>query len=173
MNEFAQWLASTELSNQLASTLWIVPTFQSAHILAIGVIFGSVLMLDLRVLGWAGSDQTMAQVTHRYSPWIWGALSVLAISGGVLILTEPAREFLSVSFWAKMTLLAIGSAFVVALQLSVRRHRDNWDADIGARGATKALAVVTFFVWIAVIVLGRLIAWDAQIWGGLFPRSVS
>jgi hypothetical protein len=173
MNEFVQWLASTDVSNGLAGVPWIVPAVQSAHIVAIGIIFGSVLMLDLRVLGWAGVDQTMTQVTRRYAPWIWGPLAVLAISGVVLILTEPAREFLAVSFWLKMIMLAIGSGFVIALQLSLRRHHETWDTDIGARASTKVLAVLTFLVWIAVIALGRLIAWDAQIWGALFPRSVS
>lgn len=95
------------------------------------------------------------------------------MSGGLLIVSEPARELLSVSFWMKMTLLAVGSGFVVALQLSLRRHHESWDAAIGACATTKSLAIVTFFVWVAVIVLGRLIAWDAQIWGALFPRSVS
>ncbi|MDR3475276.1 MAG: hypothetical protein P4M09_26795 [Devosia sp.] len=173
MNELVQWLASTGLSNWIAGAGWVVPTVQCVHILAIGIIFGSVLMLDLRVLGWAGSDQTMTQATGRYSPWIWGALIVLAMSGGLLIFGEPGRELLSTSFWVKMAMLAIGSGFVVALQLSLKRHHETWDVDIGSQATTKILAFVTFFVWIAVIALGRLIAWDAQIWGALFPRSVS
>jgi putative copper export protein len=173
MNEFVQWLASTSLSNALASELWVVPAVQSAHILAIGVIFGSLLIVGLRVLGWAASDQTMHQVSDRFAPWIWGALAVLAMSGALLITIEPARELLSVSFWLKMAMLAIGSAFVLALQLNLRRHSEGWESEFGNRGSTRVLAVVAFVVWTSVIVLGRLIAWDTQIWGAAMPPSVS
>lgn len=165
MKHFADWLASTDLSSFIGAVSWLVPAVQSIHILALAVISGALLMLDLRVLGWAGTQQSVAQVTRRFSPWIWGALVALAATGTILIIGEPRREFLSVSFWVKMALLAIGSSFVIALQRSLKHKPDSWEESLGNLRSTKVLAVVALVVWVGVIFMGRFIAWDGQIWG--------
>ena len=65
MNDFAQWLAGTQLSLAIQVRLWVIPTVQSIHIAGIGIVLASVFMIDLRIFGWAGRDQTLQQTTRR------------------------------------------------------------------------------------------------------------
>ena len=99
----------------------------------------------------------------RFGPWLTAALVVLLATGIVMIIGEPARELLTLSFWLKMILIAIGTAVAVAFQRAVRRHQEHWDAAAGAAGV-RALAVVTLLIWLGIVVLGRLIAYDT-VWG--------
>ena len=63
------------------------------HILAIGAVIGSGLMLAaLRSLGWVASDQTLANANLRFLRTIWWSLPVLAITGALMISAEPARS---------------------------------------------------------------------------------
>jgi hypothetical protein len=164
VDRFAEWLSQTSLSIAIQTHEWVIPTVQSIHIVAIGVVLGSVFMMDLRILGWAGRDQTLTQTTARFGPWLSWALCVLLVTGAGMIVGEPARELLAFSFWLKMGLIAIGTAVALVFQRSLRRHESDWETVLVHQQSTKALAIVTLLIWVSVVVLGRLIAYD-YVWG--------
>jgi putative copper export protein len=157
MHEFAQWLSQTQASLTIQTHLWIIPLIQSIHIVAIGIVVAAVFMVDLRILGLAGRDQTLRQTARRFAPWLWSALVVLLITGILMVVGEPVRELMSFSFWLKMSLLVVGIAFAVVFQIQLKR-------DLKESPTTKSLAIVTLLVWCSIIILGRLIAYD-HVWG--------
>jgi hypothetical protein len=164
VNHFAEWLSQTSLSLAIQSHEWVIPTVQSIHIVAIGVVLGSVFMIDLRILGWAGRDQTLTQTTARFGPWLSWALCVLLVTGAGMVVGEPARELLALSFWLKMGLVAIGTVVALVFQRSLRRHESHWETELVNQSRIKVLAVVTLLIWACAVVLGRLIAYD-YVWG--------
>jgi len=171
VNQFALWLASTPPSVFIQEhNAWAIPAIQSVHIVGIGLVMGSVLMIDLRILGLAWTDQTLRQTTNRFGPWLTGALWLLLATGLLMVVGEPVRELVSFSFWLKMALVAIGAAVAVSFQRALRRHEQQWGATLAHRPSIKALAVLTFLVWICVIFLGRLIAYD-HVWGSWSPAQ--
>ena len=171
MQEFANWLTGTPLSQTIASNLWVIPVVQSVHIVAFGVLIGSLFVVDMRILGFLSKDQTLVATTRRFAPWIWGAIVVLATTGILLIIGEPARELLSLSFWIKMVLLVIGLTIAIAFQIHLRNNEAQWEETLVAAPATKVFAVLSFFIWIGIMTMGRLIAWDVEIWGSLSPQA--
>jgi hypothetical protein len=160
---FAQWLQATSLSETIQSVQWLIPLLQSIHIVTIGVVFVSSLMIALRVLGRMRADEPFADVWDRFAPWLWIGLIVLAVTGLTLVVGEPVREFTAVSFWLKMTLIAIGVTSTALLGRSLR------PVAIGAEfsGFARASAAALIVVWLAIIFLGRAIAYDVEVWGSL------
>ena len=148
----------------------MIPTIQSVHIVGIGVVLASVLMMTLRILGYAYLDHSLAQTRRRFGPWLIGALCLLAVTGLLMIVGEPERELVTFSFWLKMALVAVGAGVALWFQQSLRAHESDWETSVSKRPAVKALAVATFMLWLAVIVLGRLIAYD-HVWGVLSPAT--
>jgi hypothetical protein len=106
----------------------------------------------------------LTQTHARFGPWLSWALPVLLVTGVVMIVGEPARQLLAVSFWLKMGLVAIGTGVALAFQRSLRRHESHWDTAFVTRHRIKALAIVTLLIWVCAVVLGRLIAYD-HVWG--------
>ena len=164
MHRFVDWLSQTPLSLAIQTREWIIPTIQSVHIVAIAVVMGSVFMIELRIWGWAGRDQTVSETTARFGPWLIGALAVLLVTGAVMVIGEPERELLALSFWLKMILVAIGTIVAITFQRAVGRHDRAWELAIVDRRPIKAAAFVVLLIWLGVIVLGRLIAYD-YVWG--------
>src|SRR5262245_25474519 len=143
---------------------WIIPTVQSIHIVAIGVVLASVFMIDLRILGLAGRDQSLLETTNRFGPWLTVALCVLLGTGVLMVIGEPARELLAFSFWFKMSLIAIGTLIAALFQFTLKRNGPQWEESLVKRRTTKSLAVLTLLIWVGIIILGRLIAYD-HLWG--------
>lgn len=169
MRDFALWLAGTSPSVFIQEhNTWAIPAIQSVHIVGIALVMGSVLMIDLRILGLTWTDQTLSQTIRRFGPWLTGSLWLLLATGLLMVIGEPVRELVTFSFWLKMALVAIGAGVAVLFQRTVRRHERHWEETLVHRSSIKGLAVVTFFIWVAIIFLGRLIAYD-HVWGNWSP----
>ena len=171
MKHFALWLSTTLPSVYLQEhNAWAIPTIQSIHIVGIAMVMGSVLMIDLRILGWSGTDQTMRQTTDRFGPWLTGSLWLLLVTGILMVVGEPVRELVTFSFWFKMALVVVGAVVAVMFQRALRRHEQQWGDALVERTSIRTLAIVTFLVWAFIIVLGRLIAYD-HVWGAWSPSA--
>jgi len=161
---FTEWLSQTSISLAIQTHEWVIPTVQSIHIVAIGIVLTSVFMIDLRILGWAGRDQSLLETTGRFGPWLTGALIVLLATGILMVIGEPARELLAFSFWFKMFLVAVGTLVASVFQISLQRNELHWEESTAKSRTTKWLAVATLLIWVGIVILGRLIAYD-HIWG--------
>lgn len=165
------WLAATPPSVMIQKNeAWVIPTLQSVHIAAIGVVLASVLVMTLRLFGLAQADRSVLQTQARFGPWLTGALWLLLCTGLLMIVGEPERELITFSFWAKMTLLAVAVLIAWTFGRSVRRRAAEWDARLSSRASVRILAIVTLLIWLAVVVMGRLIAYD-HVWGALSPAT--
>ncbi len=172
MFEFAQWLENTHVSLTIKTVEWIVPVVQIIHIITIGIVFVSLLTIAMRVLGWTRMDQAFSVVMARFAPWIRRGLVILLLTGLTLVVGEPIRELMSLSFWLKMGLLALGVVSALRFSRSMRPL-----AALGQEpqfsSAARSAAVLTVLLWLAIIFLGRAIAYDVEVWGGLSlsPRA--
>ena len=162
MFEFAEWLGSTPLSVAIQSRLWLTPLLQTIHITMIGIVFVSMLTVALRVLGQIRTDEPLAEIWHRFAPWFWTALGVLAGTGLVLTIGEPVREVSALSFWLKMALIVIGVGSALYFGRTVVAAAAS--ANTVYSGRARVVAVATILLWVAIMFLGRWIAYDVEIW---------
>jgi hypothetical protein len=80
----------------------------------------------------------------------------------VLAIGEPVRQVTALSFWLKMSLLAIGIASALYFGRTVAASAAAVDP-VPTRGA-RVVAVATIALWVAIVFLGRFIAYDVEIW---------
>jgi hypothetical protein len=156
LNSLVAPLNSLPVSLTVRRTSWVIPLMSTLHILAIGMIMSSVIMMDLRVWGISRS-QTLAQSAHRFAPWIWAGMALLTLTGVVLVLGQPPRRpyLLDPAFQVKMALMMIAMVVTVGFQLAVAHNSAAWNADQGARVLAGLLAATTLILWIAVTLAGR------------------
>jgi hypothetical protein len=157
VSEVSAWLYATPVSTHLRDADWIVPTVQSIHIVAIAILMGSSIVLNLRLAGLMARTDSAPVVRQRYLPWLWAALAVLLMTGLVLVIAEPDRVLANWVFWTKMLLVVV--AFITTVTIRVPM-RDDFAAKAGAwRIIAKPLAVLSLIMWVLVIVCGRWIAY--------------
>jgi hypothetical protein len=165
---FSQWLEATPASVFMQQhQAWFIPAVQTLHIIGIALAAGSVLLVCLRLLGRAAADQSLQHTQARYGAWITGALWLLLASGALLIVAEPVRELVTLSFWLKMALVV---CLVVLVTVFGRYVRKAAAVDQAITPAMRWFAALTLLLLVAIIVLGRLIAYD-HVWGSLSPAT--
>ncbi|HVY80246.1 MAG TPA: hypothetical protein VG994_04625 [Steroidobacteraceae bacterium] len=167
MRELAEWLQTTPVSVGIQASKWMVPLLQSIHILTIGVVFVSSLMIALRVLGRMRVDEPFGAVWRRFAPWMWSGLAVMTLTGLLLVLAEPVREVTTLSFWVKMTLVLVAVSSTALFGRALRAAAAGGAGPAQFSAAAKSGALALIIVWLAIIFLGRAIAYDTEVWGSL------
>ncbi|WP_404713736.1 DUF6644 family protein [Sphingomonas sp. MMS24-J13] len=146
----------------IASHDWIIPSLQTIHILSVAVVLSGVLFINLRIAGLVEHGQPIAAILDRYLWPVTIAVTVLAVTGALLIAGEPTRAIFRMIFWIKMALI------VAALGLTWS-HRAVFTlapgGAIAVAPARKLVAIVALALWLAVIVAGRWIAY-VNAWPG-------
>ena len=153
------WLAGTSLSHTIQAIDWVIPAVQTVHILCVGVLFSSAVLVDLRLLGLLGKRLPLYDVAQRHFPIIWPVLIVLLITGSILIIGEPRRSLGNFTFYLKMALLAVAIVVTIALQKSISRSPHLWDRNPGRRRVGRIGACFSMLVWCGILFAGRWIAY--------------
>jgi hypothetical protein len=159
LNHFCSWLGHTTLSQTIQTTGWIIPTVQSIHILSIALLIASALMIDLRLLGFVGLDQSLQRVSARFLPFIWWTLPVLLATGSILIIGEPVRSLQNPVFALKMCLLVGAIAVTGVYPLWLRNDPAFAAPGAVSRAAAWPIAILSLLLWAGIIFAGRWIAY--------------
>lgn len=175
MSQTLEDLASALTASPLHSlTLYLLgnvpgfpPVVQTVHLLSIAAIMGSVVLIDLRVLGLALPSQSTGELVGRLMPWTWWALPSLAVSGLVFVLARPASYFVNPVFRLKFTMLVPAVILAALFQLAGAKNPNFWDASPGRRAAARVIAALSLVLWIGVVLAGRWIAYADY----LFPME--
>jgi hypothetical protein len=161
VRQWADWIANTGLSQWFQAEEWVVPTSQSIHILALSVVFGCAVLINLRLLGiGAASGRSLSRLLESLLPWIYRALVVLLLTGAVQTIAEPMRQFGTPAFWSKMLMIPGVLGLTALLGRAVRRDPAKWDSAASRPASARVLALVSLGLWVGIIWCGRFIGYS-------------
>ncbi len=148
-----EWLDGLRVGDWISTSSYAAPWINVFHLLSLVILFGSLLIVDLRLLGHGMTQQPVAKVARAARPWLIGALICMLLTGVPQVLSLPIREYYSPFFWMKMRLLLFTLIFTFTL-----RHKVTM-ADPARVGPVwgKVVGLVSIGLWTWVAIEGRLI----------------
>jgi hypothetical protein len=158
--DFFGWLAGTPWSVDLHESQYAYPVIESIHVWAMALFFGTVVMFDLRLLGWTMRSVPISEVVARLLPWTIAGFVIMVISGALLFFAIPLRSYQNVFFRGKMLLLLFAGLNVWVFHASIFPKVAAWDADKVPPKTVRVAGAVSLILWIGVIFSGRMIAYN-------------
>jgi hypothetical protein len=116
---FFEWCETLWLGQFIVSSNWLFPVIESVHLLALSVLGGAILVVDMRLLGLGLKNHSLTDLAREAKPWLIGALVGMILTGVPLFLSEPIKCYYSQAFWNKMTALALGLMFTFTVRANV------------------------------------------------------
>jgi hypothetical protein len=113
---FFDWCGRTWLGTAVRDTVWAFPVIETFHLLALAVLLGTVLIINLRVFGLGVRRSSGPQMARELEPWMLVSLAVLILSGIPMFLSEPMKCYESYSFPIKMILLVLAIVWHFTIQ---------------------------------------------------------
>ena len=136
----------------------LFPTFESLHVVGVAVLLGSLFMVDLRLLGLAAKRYSVRRMSDELTPWTFGGFFLAIISGLLLFIVHPTFYMVNPGFLAKMVLLVLAAANMLAFHFFAWRTVDHWGEGQTMPLAAKLAGGLSLAFWIGVVAMGRWIA---------------
>lgn len=156
-----EWLQGTGVAIQIRDGLYTFPVLESIHVVGLALVFGTIAILDLRLLGVASTNRAVSRIMADLLKWTWVAFTVTAVTGGLMFSTNAVVYFHNSFFRAKMILLALAAVNMGVFELTARKTMPQWDTQRSAPPIARAIATISLIIWVGVIVAGRVIGFTA------------
>ena len=153
LKPFFEWSDKIWLGQAIANTIWAFPLIETIHILALTIMFGSIVVIDLRMMGFGLKKQQVAVLAKNLEPYMtWGMVTMLA-TGYMLFASEAMKCFGNQGFKFKMAFLFPAIIFQYTLFRSVTHRPENKRPML----LGWAVALLSLTLWFGVGVGGRAI----------------
>jgi hypothetical protein len=170
IHEFLAWLQNDlgkgtgELaqswSEALLGSLNFWGILEGTHLLALMLFAGTILVVDLRLLGVTFRRTPVSVVSDAILPLtVFGFLFVV-VTGMGLFFAKPVFYYHNIWFRLKMIMLALALLNILVFHSRIQKSQGAWDAEAKPPGSVRAAAAMSLTAWLVVISFGRLIAYD-------------
>ena len=154
---FLQALQDTPVASGIRNSLLLFPLLEAVHVIALTLVFGTIMIVDLRLLGIASTNRPYSRVSSDMLKWTWGAFGLAALTGSLMFTTNARVYFDNGFFRAKFALMALAGLNMLVFQLTTARTTERWDEAKTAPDLGRAAAVISLVVWVLVIGMGRTV----------------
>ena len=146
-----KWFDASAMGAWVRDSRWIFPAIEAVHIVALALLFGALLVLNLRLLGLALTYKPVAKLARDLARWILVSLTIILASGVLLFASEAMKAYASVPFQVKMLFLFSAIIFHYTLYRRVTKSDDRAIAPLWG----KVAAIVSILLWLGVGIGGR------------------
>ena len=150
---FFRWVDETSLSKVINDSKWLFPAIEGVHIVALALLFGTVIVLNLRLLGIGVRQRASSELLRELQPWTLVSLIVILVTGVLLFAAEATKSFHSTPFRIKMVLLVTAIVFHYTISQRLVGRDDAQPHPF----LTKGSAVFAILLWVSVGFAGRAI----------------
>jgi hypothetical protein len=162
LNTFLHWLADSQIAILISENDVIFPWIEALHVLAITTFFGSIVMVDLRLIHIGFLERSVHRLTQEVLPYTWKAFGVALITGSLLFVSRAITYSHNNFFLIKMCLLVAAGINMLVFQKVTGHQMSTWVPHAQPPAAAKLAGVISLFLWICIIICGRWIGFTLQ-----------
>lgn len=159
MLEFFRWMNETPLSVYLRDSDYPFFVIETVHVIALGFSVGTILWVDLHLLGIVMRRERIADVIGQFERPAIAGFTVMFISGFLLFLAEPLKAYLTLAFRLKLVMLVLTALNVWYFRTNVFPGIVNANGGAALPWRARMVGLVSVTLWIAIIIAGRWTAY--------------
>ena len=145
-------LEDTFIGEYVRSSIWLFPVIESFHLIGLGILGGSVVLMDFKLMKLIFRGTNKIYVLEQTKIFFILGLSLLILTGVPLFLSEAVKCYYSRAFWIKMIALVIGVLFVYFVRNPLIVKKEGTILIL--------IGFVSFSIWTVVAASGRWIGFS-------------
>jgi len=153
----ALWLEQTPLAAAVRSSTWAYPATEIVHLIGLGLLLGTAVAFDMRLLGFGGRLPVALLAAHLL-PWSRLGFALLTVTG-VLLFAANASTLLSTVLAIKLAAIALALLNASLFHLGIFRSVGRWDVALPTPRVARLAALVSLASWTTALVCGRMLAY--------------
>lgn len=153
--DLMDWFELTLIGVTIKESFWLFPVIESGHLLGLALLGGTVLVGDLRLLGWGIDSKSPRVIIKELHNWFLIGLAILISTGTALFVSEAIKCYYNEAFWAKMITLLLAIIYTFALRNPIIAKRDNLNLWV-----QRCIGGGSIMLWALVAAAGRWIGFS-------------
>jgi hypothetical protein len=154
-----RWLENSGLGEAMRSAPYLYPVAESLHTLGIAVMFGSALIVDLRLLGIGRNVLPVTTVTGFLLPMSRAGFAMVAVTGLAMFAAIALSVVASPAAPWKFGLIGVAGLNILVFHFGIYQSVAEWDKGCATPLLAKTAAVVSAVSWSGVVFAGRFLAY--------------
>jgi hypothetical protein len=155
--DFLVWLENTFIANAIRTIPWLYPTFETGHYIGLSLLVGGIMLIDLRVLGFARGLPLKSMI--GLLPFVWVGFAINVFTGSMLFIYGATNFGPNKAFQLKMAFLLLAGLNALAFDVAVRRSGSSWVVAGRPPTLVKGFATLSLIFWVFVVTTGRWMAY--------------
>src|SRR5262249_58360963 len=107
IEEFLSSLEASALATRIRESLLLFPLIESTHVIGLTLVFGTIAIIDLRLLGVASTRRPFTRIASDVLKWTWAAFALTLITGVLMFITNAGVYYNNFFFRSKMVMLVL------------------------------------------------------------------
>src|SRR5580658_5472279 len=124
---FLQSLEASRIATRIRDSLFLFPLLESTHVFGLALVFGTIAVIDLRLLGIASTRRPFQRMASDILKWTWAAFALTALTGALMFITNAPVYYHNFYFRTKMLLLVLSGINMLVFELTAGRTIHEWD----------------------------------------------
>jgi tryptophan-rich sensory protein len=162
LKDLVAFFEDSSLADAIRENDILFPLIESVHVLAICLVVGSIMAVDLRLLGFASVKRPLSSLTRGILPLTWAAFAVAATSGFLMFISNANKYLGNGFFVAKLCLIAVAGINMLVFHFISARDQPRWDSQAQLPFAVRLAGGISMLLWIAVVACGRWIGFTME-----------
>ncbi|MBN1239085.1 MAG: hypothetical protein JXB36_11320 [Gammaproteobacteria bacterium] len=151
------WLENTSIAQAISASVWMYPTFESLHYVGLALLLGGIMLIDLRLLGYARSLPLRTMITLL--PWVWVGFLVNVITGTLMFVYGASSFGTNRAFQIKLVLMALAGINALLFTIAASRSGQDWVSTGQTPITVRVIATLSMVFWLGVMTAGRWMAY--------------
>jgi len=152
----AEWCEASWLGETVGDSIWAFPVIEATHLLGLSLLGGALLVVDLRMLGFGLTRQTISELARAARRWLALGLAIMVATGVPLFMSEAVKCYYNTSFWVKLTALVIALLYTALIRAPIARG-----AGLDTSIRIRVTALGSIALWFTVAAAGRWIGFSS------------
>ena len=161
--DFISYFEDSALADNIRENDWLFPLIESVHVVSICLVVGSILVVDLRLLGLASVNRSVSRVTDGILPVTWSAFAV-AFASGILLFISNATKYLDNGYFVAKIFLICAAGLNMAIFHGISaKDLPRWEKQTVLPRRVRLAGGFSILLWVAVVACGRWIGFTMQV----------
>jgi len=157
LSTFFELMQNSALSEYLRTSLKAMPIVEAIHVMAVATVFGTIVLVDLRLLGYPNVQRSFSKLHHELLQWTWVAFGIAFITGVLLLVVNAVTYYRNTAFWLKMGVIVLAGINMLVFEYVTAKSVAKWDKGVLPPAAARTAGALSIVFWVGVIFLGRWI----------------
>ena len=161
--DLISYFENSALADNIRENDVLFPLIESVHVVSICLVVGSILVVDLRLLGLASVSRPVSRVTSGILPLTWSAFAVAVASGFLLFISNATKYLANGYFVAKILLICVAGLNMAIFHAISARDLPKWEKQKTLPFSARLAGGLSILLWVSVVTCGRWIGFTMQV----------